>query len=156
MPTKIPNKIGICIAIAIGFVFLIVFNSGGAWAQGRQAATPELKNDKKNKANGTGNANANFDWYFLVGTFVQNGLAPSSLAQSSLFRNLSNKKDWHLAWPQDPDLQSIVIRGGVAARGRVSATLFSLRSNFPLANNRQPVIAKVTVKAAGVALVAAP
>ena len=56
------------IAIAIGFVFLILFIQGGAawgpWAQ----APPRInfKKNEKKKANGNGNAHANFDWYFLV------------------------------------------------------------------------------------------
>ena len=40
---KVPIKIGMGIAIAIGFVFLILFIPGGAWAQGPQAAPPRIK-----------------------------------------------------------------------------------------------------------------
>ena len=57
---KVPIKIGMSIAIAIGFVFLILFILGGAWAQGLQAASPRIK------ANGNGNAPTNFYWCFLV------------------------------------------------------------------------------------------
>ena len=38
------------IAIAIGFVFLILFILGGAWAQGRQAAPPRVRRMRKTKA----------------------------------------------------------------------------------------------------------
>ena len=55
---KVPIKIGMSIAIAVGFVFLIFFILGGA-------------------AWGNGNAHAKFDWYFLV-SFFQNVLTPSS------------------------------------------------------------------------------
>ena len=37
------------IAIAIGFVFLILFIPGGAWAQGPQAAPPRIKRMRKTK-----------------------------------------------------------------------------------------------------------
>ena len=50
------------IAIAIGFVCLILFILGGAWGPGPS----QNKKNEKNKANGNGNAHANFDWYFLV------------------------------------------------------------------------------------------
>ena len=45
--TKVQIKIGMSIAIAIGFVFLILFIPGGAWAQGPEAAPPRLKRWKK-------------------------------------------------------------------------------------------------------------
>ena len=63
------------IAIAIGFVFLILFILGGAWAQGPQVAPrgkrgpgapPQNKKNEKNTVSGNGNAHANFDWYFWV------------------------------------------------------------------------------------------
>ena len=54
------------IAIAVGFVFLILdFMGRVAWDPWAQAR-PRLKRMRKNKANGNGNAHANFDWYFLV------------------------------------------------------------------------------------------
>ena len=46
---KVPIKIGMSIAIAIGFVFLILFILGGAWAQGPQAAPPRIKRMRKTK-----------------------------------------------------------------------------------------------------------
>ena len=52
------------IAIAIGFVFLILFILGGA-AWGPWAQAP----NEKNKANGNDNARANFDWNFFSKIF---------------------------------------------------------------------------------------
>ena len=54
---KVPIEIGMGIAIAIGFVSLISFIGGGQ--------APYEKNEG-NKANGNGNAHANFDWCFLL------------------------------------------------------------------------------------------
>ena len=45
---KVPIKIGMSIAIAIGLVFLILLILGGAWAQGPQA-TPRIKRMRKTK-----------------------------------------------------------------------------------------------------------
>ena len=47
---KVPIKIGMSIAIAIGFVFLILFILGGAWAQMPQAASPRVKKMRKRKS----------------------------------------------------------------------------------------------------------
>ena len=66
---KVPSEIGMSIPIAIGFVFLILSGAPGGPSQN--------KKNEKNKANGNGNAHANFDWHFLV-LFFQNGLTPSS------------------------------------------------------------------------------
>ena len=52
---KVPIKIGMSIAIAIGFVFLIVYFSGGM--------PPQKSKQWENKANGNGTASGNFDWY---------------------------------------------------------------------------------------------
>ena len=78
------------IAIAIGFVFLILFILGGPWAQGPQAASLRIKR-MRNKANGNGNAHANVDWYFLVLFFkmVRPHLAWPHLAFSK--RNLCGR-----------------------------------------------------------------
>ena len=40
---KVPIKIGMSIAIAIGFVFFILFFLGGAWVQGPQADPARIK-----------------------------------------------------------------------------------------------------------------
>ena len=73
---KVPIKIGMSIPVAMGFVFLILYILGGAawekqsWWQ-RQCSCQF--------------------WLVLFGTFLQNGLAPSSLTPSSLFRTLSSR-----------------------------------------------------------------
>ena len=47
---KVRIKIGMSIAIAIGFVFLILFILGrAAWGQGPQAAPPRMKSMRKTK-----------------------------------------------------------------------------------------------------------
>ena len=46
---KVPIKTGVSIAIDIGFVFLILFILGGAWAQEPQAAPPRKKIMRKTK-----------------------------------------------------------------------------------------------------------
>ena len=55
---RVQIRIGMSIAIAICFVFL---NLSMMWG-----AKPPYEKIEKNKANGNGNAHANFDWYFLV------------------------------------------------------------------------------------------
>ena len=66
------------IAIAIGFVFLILFTLGGAawgpWAQ----APPGIKRMRKTKPMAMAMLMP-----ILIGTFFQNALAPSSLAPFS-------------------------------------------------------------------------
>ncbi len=57
---KVAIKIGMDIAIAIGFVFLIFFI-----LEGLAPPSPGRK-EWEAKANGNGNAHANFDRYFLV------------------------------------------------------------------------------------------
>ena len=81
---KVPIKIGIYIAIAIGFIFLIVFNSWGKRVGPWGPGPSRTKNKEEIKADGNGNANVNFDWYVLQLLFklVWPHLAQPHLASS--------------------------------------------------------------------------
>ena len=57
---ELPKQIFMLLPLLLHWLyFFIFFNSGGAWAQGLQAAPPELKKNEKNKAKANANAKAN-------------------------------------------------------------------------------------------------